>query len=100
MFRKEAGRILKYEDLTTEIQSTWNANTKTGNNRGKGNHLKIIQKIPQPHSGKARTQGTTRNSHIGHCTHTAGSANVKYRTHNMCNKAATAHTTNRAVSGT
>jgi len=27
--------------------------------------------------GKARNQGTTKNSHIGHCTHTAESANKK-----------------------
>ena len=28
MFRKEAGKILKYKDLTIEIQSMWNANSK------------------------------------------------------------------------
>ena len=33
------------------------------------NHLKIIHKIPQQHIGKARNQGTTVNSHIGHCAH-------------------------------
>ena len=37
---------------------------------GNWNHLKIIQKIPEQHTGKARNQGTTENSHIGHCTHT------------------------------
>jgi hypothetical protein len=37
----------------------------------------IMQKISGQHSGKIRNQGTTENSHIGHCTHTAGSANVK-----------------------
>jgi hypothetical protein len=28
VFRKDDGNILKYKDLTTEIQSMWNANTK------------------------------------------------------------------------
>jgi hypothetical protein len=28
-------------------------------------------------TGKARYQGTTDNSHTGHCAHTAGSANVE-----------------------
>jgi len=42
------------------------------------NHFKITQTIPEPHIGRARNQETTKkNSHIGHCTHTAGSANVK-----------------------
>jgi len=41
--------------------------------RGKWNHLKIIQQC----TGKARNQGTTENSHIGHCTQTAESADVK-----------------------
>ena len=33
------------------------------------NHLKIIHKIPQQHTGKARNQGATKNSQIGHCAH-------------------------------
>jgi hypothetical protein len=41
------------------------------------NYLKIIQKIPEQHSGKARNQGTAENSHMGHCTHTAESTNIK-----------------------
>jgi hypothetical protein len=79
VFRKEVGKILKYKHLTIEIQSMWNANTVVIpiNNGGSRNYLKIIQKMPEPHSGKARTQGTTDKSHIGHCTRTAGSANVK-----------------------
>ena len=28
VFRKEAGMTVKYRDLTVEIQSMWNANTK------------------------------------------------------------------------
>jgi hypothetical protein len=49
----------------------------TSNNRGKWNNLKIIQKIPEQRTGKARNQGTTENSHTGHCTHTAESTDVK-----------------------
>jgi hypothetical protein len=45
--------------------------------RGNCIDLAIIQKIPDQHTGKARNQGTTNNSDTGHCTHTAGSANVK-----------------------
>ena len=51
----------------------------TSNNRGKWKHLKIIQTIPGQHSRKALNQGTTKNSHIGHCTHTSESTNVKYK---------------------
>jgi hypothetical protein len=49
----------------------------TSNNRGNLNHFKIIQKIPEQRTGKLRSQGATENSHIGHCTHTAESTNVK-----------------------
>ena len=49
----------------------------TSNNRGNWNRLKIIRKIPEPHTCKARNQDTTENSHTGHCTRTAGSSNVK-----------------------
>jgi hypothetical protein len=44
---------------------------------GNCNHLTIIQKIPEQHTGTALNQGTTENSHIVHCTHTAESTNVK-----------------------
>jgi hypothetical protein len=57
----------------------------TSKNSGSWNHIKIIQKIPEQYNGKARYQGTTENSHIGHCTRTAGSTDVKYRTLNMGN---------------
>jgi len=49
----------------------------TGNNRGDWKHLKLIQTIPEQHSGKRRNQGITETSLIGHCTQTAESANVK-----------------------
>jgi len=33
--------------------------------------------MPEPHTGKARNQGTTENSHIGQCTHTLESTGGK-----------------------
>jgi hypothetical protein len=79
VFKKETEKILKYKDLTILTQRIWNVKNKsyTSNNRGNWNHLQIIQKIPEQHTGEARNQGTTENSHIGHCTHTAGRNNVK-----------------------
>jgi len=49
----------------------------TSNNRGNWNYLKIIQTIPEQNTGKALHQGTTVNSHTGHCTHTARSTDEK-----------------------
>jgi hypothetical protein len=43
-----------------------------------------LQKGEQ-HPGKTRSEGTTENSHTGHCTHTSESNNVKYKTFNMGN---------------
>jgi hypothetical protein len=70
VIKKGAEKILKYKDLTTD-------KCDTSNNRGNWNHLNIIQKIPGQHTGKARNQGATENSHIGHCTHTSESTNVE-----------------------
>jgi hypothetical protein len=47
------------------------------NNRGNWNHFKILQKTLEQLTRKARYQGTTENSCIGHSTHTAESANVE-----------------------
>jgi hypothetical protein len=49
-------------------------------NWGNWNHFKIIQKIFDQQSGKALNQGTTKNSHIGHCARTSESTNIKYNT--------------------
>jgi hypothetical protein len=40
-------------------------------------HFRITQTIPEQHTGKARNQGSTNNSHTGHCTHTLECTNVQ-----------------------
>jgi hypothetical protein len=52
-------------------------NNNNNNNRSNWNHLKITRTIPEQHIRKARNQETTKNSHIGHCIHTAENTNVK-----------------------
>jgi hypothetical protein len=44
VIKKEAEKILKYEDLTREIQRTWNIKNKidTSNNRGDWDYFKVI----------------------------------------------------------
>jgi hypothetical protein len=49
----------------------------TSNTRGNRTHPKITQAVPEQRNWKSRNQGTIKNSHIGHCTHTAESADVK-----------------------
>jgi hypothetical protein len=53
--KREAKKVLKYEDLAKKIRM-WNVKNKsdTSNNRGSWNHLKIIQKIPEQHTEKAQ----------------------------------------------
>jgi len=56
----------------------WNVKeSDINNNRGNWNHLKIIQEIPEQYTGKALSRGTTESSHMGRCTHTLESSNVK-----------------------
>jgi len=49
----------------------------TYNNRRDLKYLKITQTITEQHIAKARIRGITETSHIGHCSQTAGSANVR-----------------------
>jgi len=49
----------------------------TSNSRGDWDYFNVIQKIREQHSRKTLNQGTPENSHIGHCTHTSESTNVK-----------------------
>ena len=79
VIKKEDEKILKYKDLTIEIQRMWNVKTNAipviiG---ATGTISRVIQKIPEQGTGKPRSQGATENSRIGHCTHTRESTNVK-----------------------
>jgi hypothetical protein len=58
---KEAEKILKYKDLTIEIQCMWNVKTRvipviiiisSNYNWSYWNHFKIIQKIREQHTRK------------------------------------------------
>ena len=54
VIKKEAKKILKYKDLTIEIQRMWNVKSKviTSNNRGDWDYFKAIQEIREQHTGK------------------------------------------------
>jgi endonuclease III-like uncharacterized protein len=76
--KKEAEKILKYKDLTIEIQRMWNVKTKViaviiG---ATGTILKSFRKYAS-NIRKTRSQVTTENYHIGHCTHSSESTDVK-----------------------
>ena len=79
MIKKEAEKILKYKDLTIETRRMWNVKTKVipviiG---ATGTISKSFRKYASNIPGKREVKGTTENSHIGHCTHTSESTNVK-----------------------
>jgi hypothetical protein len=50
--KKEAEKILKYKDLTTEIQRMWNARVITSSNWSDWDHFQISQKILEQHTRK------------------------------------------------
>jgi hypothetical protein len=69
VIKKEANKILKYKDLTVETQCMWNVKTKViPVITGDWDYFIVIQKIHEQHTRKTKCQGTTENSHIGHCT--------------------------------
>jgi hypothetical protein len=41
------------------------------------NHLKVIQKIPEPHNRKAGNKEIWRRNFTGHCTHTSENTTVE-----------------------
>jgi hypothetical protein len=66
VIKKVAEKIPNYIDLTTQIQRMWNGvKSYTSNNRGNRNNLKIIQKIPEQHTGKARTKELQKTVTLG-----------------------------------
>ena len=55
VIKKEAGKILKYKDLTIEIQHMWTVKIKvyTSSNRGDWDYFKVIQKIREQNTRKS-----------------------------------------------
>jgi len=49
----------------------------TSHDRGSWNLVRIIQTIPEQHTGKARHHGATENSHSERCTQTAETGDVE-----------------------
>jgi hypothetical protein len=80
VIKQEAEKILKYKNLITEIQCVWNVKAKvkpviigvTGTISQSLRHY--LSNIPENHNIKELQK---KNSHTGHCTHTADSADVK-----------------------
>jgi hypothetical protein len=71
VIEKETEKILKFTDLTVEIQCIWNVKIKVipvmiG---ATGTISKSFRKY-LGNMGKAQNQGTIENNHIGHSTHT------------------------------
>jgi len=55
VIKRETEKILKYKYFTTEVQRMWNVKTKMiPVKEGDWNHLKITQKMPEQHMGRAR----------------------------------------------
>jgi len=56
VIKKEVEKVLKYEDLTKEIQRMMNVKNEIdiSNSRSGWNHLKIIQKITEQRNRKAQ----------------------------------------------
>jgi hypothetical protein len=79
VIKKEAEKILKYKDLTIEIQRMWNVKTRMipviigATGTISKSFRKYVSTIPGNHGVKE----LQTNCHIGHCTHTAESADVE-----------------------
>jgi hypothetical protein len=64
---------------TEQLHVECKTKSDTSNNRGNWKHVEVTQIVTQQHTVQARNQGTTENSHIGHCTRTAGSGDVQQK---------------------
>jgi hypothetical protein len=81
VIKEEGEKILKYKDLTTEIQRMWNVKAKaipviiavTGTISK--SFIQCLNNIP----GRHEIKGTTENSHAGYYTQTAESKKVKVK---------------------
>ena len=80
VIKKEVEKILKYKDLTIEIQRMWNVKTKAipviiGATETISNSFrKYVSNIPGNHEVKELQKTAVLG---GHCTHTSESANVE-----------------------
>jgi len=77
--KKEAEKILKYNDLTIEIQRMWNVKTRvipviTG---ATGTFSKSFRKYVSDIPGNYDIKELQKTAIFGHCTHTSESANVQ-----------------------
>ena len=79
VIKKEAEKILKYKDLTIEIQRMWNVKTKVipVTIGASGTISKSFRKNVSNIPGKHEVKELQKRSHIGHCTHTSESTDVK-----------------------
>ena len=78
VIKKEVEKILKYKDVTTEIQRMWNVKTKVipviiG---ATGTISKTFRKYVSNIIGKYEVKELKKTAN-GHCTHTSESTNVK-----------------------
>jgi hypothetical protein len=81
VFKKGTEKILKCKKLTIEIQHIWNVKAKVipviiG---ATGTISKSLRQYLNNVSGNQEIKNYKKNSHIGHCKHTAESTNVKVR---------------------
>jgi hypothetical protein len=79
VIQKEGENILKYKDLTIEKLRMWNVKTRPmpliiGATR---NISKSLKKYVRKILGNHEVRELQKHCHIGHCTHTAESADVK-----------------------
>ena len=73
MIKREAEKILQYKDLITEIHRMWNVEAKVialiigATGIISESNIPYFSNIPEKHEIKE----LQKNSHTGHCTHTA-----------------------------